>query len=84
MDLNSLGFLVEALSGGEKKHPFIIHMGIYDNFSPYYVSLSIEKEGSKAETECVFLTSCDAREIGEKLIFLADLAEKENARRENR
>ncbi|MCE7915383.1 MAG: hypothetical protein DYH15_12085 [Nitrosomonas sp. PRO4] len=78
MDLNTLGFLMKVNSANEKRFPFLIQAMIFREDTPYYISLGIEEEGQEDDSKCVFLITDQARDLGEKLIFLADLAEKAN------
>lgn len=82
MDINTLGFMLEtdSCSGyGEVD----VHLMIFRENTPYRILLGIKEEytlGEKKKMEeiSVYFQAEDAREIGEKLIFLADLAEKAN------
>lgn len=77
MDVNTLGFISEARSyvGPESIN---INLMIYRENTPYLINLSINYGDSESGGFYDFLNSDEARELGEKLIFLADFAEKAN------
>jgi hypothetical protein len=82
MDIDTIGLLFETDSCrgyGEVS----VNTAVLRQNTTYHIFLSIDEKYSlgdveKDESFATFFTPEDAREIGERLVFLADLAEKAN------